>query len=127
MMRMVGRFRELERAAEDLPSIFDARDLLDRPTAQAVSLYLDSGVPAFDVMEAVRDPFDPSKYLPGGSSLLSDGEWVWRADLAYFVKEYRVALPDTFISRAKELGVVRAQQADVISRLDHILTTAGWK
>jgi hypothetical protein len=125
-MQVVGRFKELERSAEG-PSIFDAKETLDAQTAMIVAAYLESGVSAFDVMESVRDPFDSSVSIPGGSSLLSDGDWVWRADLAHFVRAYRVALPDAFVRRALSARCVSTPAPDVLAKLDDILAAAGWK
>ncbi|WP_284581852.1 hypothetical protein [Streptomyces sp. 2P-4] len=42
--------------------------------------------------------------MPGGSSLLSDGRFVWRADLARYVDAYHLELPATFLSFAAGNG-----------------------
>ncbi len=55
-----------------------------------------------DIMEAVSDPLDPDRVLPGGSSVMTDGSWFWRRDLAYFVRQYRVYVPDEFVELTRQ-------------------------
>ena len=50
--------------------------------------------PVFDVMEATPDPRGADRRIAGGSSLLTDGYWVWRQDLAAYVEHFGVALPE---------------------------------
>ncbi|TPQ22027.1 hypothetical protein [Streptomyces sporangiiformans] len=42
--------------------------------------------------------------IPGGASLKTDGEWVWRYDLPHYVTEYHLALPEGFLRRIRELN-----------------------
>ncbi len=96
-VRVVGLFRELERTTRELPSLRESVDSLDQETAARVANYLGAGEPVVDVMGISRDPIDARTIISGGPSLETDGEWVWRADLKYFVEKYRVQLPDEFI------------------------------
>lgn len=97
--RAVGLFADLERkAGPHLPHLTHARDRLDPADVQRVLAHLQAGVGIIDCMEMCIDPLDSSQAHPGGSSLMSDGYWVWRADLAYYVKRYRVALAPAFIA-----------------------------
>lgn len=101
LMKAVGVFRELEPGHdESLPSIKAAAGFLTPNDANLIAAYLENGETVFDVMKANADPFDPSISLPGGPSLVTDGLWVWRLDLAYFVRKYRVELSRDFVSHA---------------------------
>ena len=116
-MKAIGVFKELSREiSESALSIYDAKGQLTPSAAKKISGYLNSGIPIFDVMEGVVDPFDSSKIISGGSSLLSDGYWVWRLDLAYFVENYMVGLPDQFVANALKQKCVNQLNADEISK-----------
>jgi hypothetical protein len=101
-MQVVGVFRELEPLATALPSIHELKNQLGPLDAEAVSQYLESGTPVFDVMEATADPLLPGKFVPGGPSLITDGTFIWRSDLAYFVSTYNMLVPQELVKRAHQ-------------------------
>lgn len=49
----------------------------------------------------VLDPEGPT--LVSAGSLLTDGVWLWRDDLAYYVDKYHLVLPGALVARAREL------------------------
>lgn len=101
-MKAIGLFKELEpHGHPGLPSIHDALGRLDPEVKDQVVSYLQSGQGVDDTLCSSRDPLDPTKSFPGGPSLVSDGEFVWREDLQYFVERYAVALDDEFVARAR--------------------------
>jgi hypothetical protein len=123
-MKVIGLFRELERGADrSVPSIHSAKGTIGEEEADAVANYLDSGVSIFDAMEANVDPFDPKESIAGGPSLISDGEWIWRRDLSYFVRRYRVGLPSEFIKFALKRGTVSCDTDQVIAKWNDALET----
>ncbi len=127
-MRFVGRFRELEPQHKDAPLLTSQLGQANDEVVNQVTEHLNRGVSVFDVMEMVVDPIDGSSVIPGGSSLLTDGEWVWRQDLAYFVQKYRVGLPDDFLAHvAAHAGSRGANSVDVGSCIDEVLRAAGWQ
>jgi hypothetical protein len=97
-MNIVGLFRELyPPGLEALPSLRESSNgLSDKEVTDSLA-YLARGLAVFDVMQDVIDPLDPTSTIPGGSSLESDGRWIWRSDLKYFVRRYRVTLPPDFL------------------------------
>lgn len=100
-MRAVGLFRELSHnMPSSAASMHEAAGKISDDIANAVGSYLENGIPIFDIMETTIDPIDRTTKIPGGSSLLSDGHWVWREDLSYFVKKYKLQLPQSFIEHA---------------------------
>ncbi|OON72773.1 hypothetical protein GBW32_32095 [Streptomyces tsukubensis] len=56
--------------------------------------------PAPDVL----DPLGP--VLPGAGSLRTDGDWIWRADLAHYVEKYHLMLPVDFLSLVRSRAFV---------------------
>lgn len=97
-MRVIGLFRELgTHIYQEIPSIKSMVGGLSEDDAGMVVNYLKRGVPVFDVMGATNDPLNKSVYISGGPSLVSDGFWIWRGDLIYFVEKYRINLPYEFL------------------------------
>ena len=93
----------------------------DKNIAEKVALYLSSGIPVIDFMEGTYDPFDENVVISGGSSLLSDGYWIWRYDLAYLVEKYCLGLPEKFIKHVLESSVVdQSVEAEVLKKTEII-------
>lgn len=122
-MKAIGLFRELSRDMDrSVQSIHAAVGTLEDEAVMRVVEYLRSGIPVFDVMEATVDPLDSSVSISGGPSLISDGVWVWREDLAYYVERYKVGLPSDFVSFALRCGTVAAEaSASVAARWEEAL------
>lgn len=98
-MELIGFFRQLdpensEVFTEDIEAALHRKSQYDR---EVVCRYLHSGHPVFDIMEGTEDVIGKSFLVPGGSCVLSDGKFVWRADLESYVSTYGVALPGNFI------------------------------
>ncbi|MEU9802381.1 hypothetical protein [Streptomyces sp. NPDC051000] len=64
--------------------------------------------------------------MPGGSSLLSDGRFVWRVDFAAYVERYNLELPAEFVEHAgshgfsmpaEDLPILRAVSKSALSAL----------
>ncbi|MGW2558205.1 hypothetical protein ACWCXB_02960 [Streptomyces sp. NPDC001514] len=105
-MEMIGFFREMN---PENPTLF-RESIRDRIPARTpypkaeIAAYLSSGHPVFDITEVTVDVIEGSFRVPGGSSLLTDGKYVWRVDLAMYVERYLVDLPGEFLSFAVEHG-----------------------
>ncbi|MFE1586449.1 hypothetical protein ACFW6Q_12250 [Streptomyces sp. NPDC058737] len=83
--------------------------------------YLRQGSRIWSEMGAQTDVLDPEgPILVSTGSLLTDGVWLWREDLAYYVGRYHLALPGDFIAHARELDHRPPQVPE--SRLVDILT-----
>ncbi|GGS92337.1 MULTISPECIES: hypothetical protein [Streptomyces] len=105
-MELIGFYRELQSAPRDVfrSSLRDqVRSGTAYPKAEVTGYFM-AGHPVFDVMESTRDVLEGRFTVPGGSSLLSDGRFVWRADLARYVDAYNLALPAAFLSFAEGNG-----------------------
>lgn len=106
MVEFVGFYRQLEPQG---PAVYseDIREVLEVPASYPVSdvvAYLRAGHPVLDVSETCRDVVDGESRIQSGSSVLSDGEWVWRWDLGHYVETYTVDLPAAFLARLGENG-----------------------
>jgi hypothetical protein len=66
---------------------------------EAVAAYLRAGAYIFPIMEYTYDLIGNKFSVAGGSSILTDGEFFWRADTAEYVEYYKVALPEEFMRR----------------------------
>jgi hypothetical protein len=44
---------------------------------------------------------------------MSDGDWVWRQDLAYFVERYRIRLPEEFLRHVRSVPTGRVAESSV--------------
>jgi len=122
MMRVIGLFRELVTPENTrLPSIYASKNILAEDMVMPVLKYLSMGTDVIDVMETTQDPFDSEKFISGGPSLTSDGEWVWRYDLAHYVRSYRVGLPEEFLARVRHVEAVPVKKLIVNEVADNVL------
>ncbi|MGW5118131.1 hypothetical protein ACWEQ8_22260 [Streptomyces noursei] len=103
-MELVGFYREMESNNAEVykESIANAYGRGGGYEATLVSSYLRSGYPILDVTESTVDVIDGSFRVPGGSSVLTDGRFVWREDLAAYVDHYSLSLPDSFLDYIRE-------------------------
>lgn len=121
-MKVIGLFRELgAHISQTVPGIQSMVNGLPEDEVGSIARYLKSGVPVFDVMGASNDPLDKSVCIPGGPSLVSDGTWIWRNDLVYFVEKYRVKLPVDFVLHAISKDVVLVDDEKVLEKCAEIL------
>ncbi len=96
-LRPVGFFEELGLSAYYTGRIRDAVQSQAAPNEQMVINYLKGGHVLLDVPETTMDVVAGKERIVGGPSLVSDGTWVWRRDLAYYVSRYHLKLPPEFI------------------------------
>lgn len=109
MFKRIGFFPELTGgrvAGTTDRGIHDFVRPVGEPDEERLVAYLRAGYPLVDVMEAVPDVFTGEHFTDGmgGSSLLSDGTWLWRQDLAHYVETYHVELPDAFLEFVRRGG-----------------------
>lgn len=107
MLKRLGFYREFyPGTGSSLPSIHDEV----RPTGvaeeSAIVEYLRAGNMIAAVMEGMADVIDGELFRgsSGCSSLLTDGVWLWRQDLAHYVERHHVPVPDDFLRFVGESG-----------------------
>ncbi|GAB7061117.1 MULTISPECIES: hypothetical protein [Streptomyces] len=71
-----------------------------------IASYLRSGHMLFASMGVVEDVLGSGENIMGGGSMFTDGEWVWRGDLWFYVSRHHVMLPDDFRAKVQSLGYV---------------------
>ncbi|MFF4992768.1 hypothetical protein ACFY19_36750 [Streptosporangium saharense] len=52
-------------------------------------------------MGAEEDVLGSDYRILGGYSVKTDGEWVWRDALWFYLNRYHIALPDEFINKVR--------------------------
>ncbi|MGW2066546.1 hypothetical protein ACWCO9_39130 [Streptomyces sp. NPDC001937] len=98
---MVGDFRELEHGRPHSPSLRAAVGVEWPPHARELIRYLRSGAVLAATAGLTHDVLSPDRTIIGGLSLLTDGQWLWYSDLAYYVEHHHVALDAAFIAHAQ--------------------------
>ncbi|MFI6860416.1 hypothetical protein ACIBKZ_10970 [Streptomyces sp. NPDC050421] len=101
-LRTVGMYREMyEGDHGHLPSIYESVATRALPDRDAVVRYLRESPGAFDVMEATPHLLDERQTIPGGPSLHSDGEWIWRVDSIEYLAYQPLEIPAEFVEHVR--------------------------
>jgi hypothetical protein len=93
-------FVELAQGQHPSPPARIVDSVGDGPLEDVASVlsYLQAGLPLIDMMDIENDVFDPERQIMNGATILTDGEWLWRQDLAYYVRYHDVLLPPDFLA-----------------------------
>lgn len=75
-----------------------ARRSIGYPDGQQMVEFLQSGVVLAATGSSVDDAIEPPNTAISRLEMLTDGDWVWPADLSYYVAIYPVVLPDVFVT-----------------------------
>jgi hypothetical protein len=101
IIREVGFFRERNPSwPRPYPSIRDLVRPDAHPMEHLILSYLRTGLGHCVGAAKKRDVLvEKWQYLPEATGrILTDGEWAWPEELAYYVEKYHVALAEEFIS-----------------------------
>jgi hypothetical protein len=71
-----------------------------------ITRYLLAGHDLFSVMGSSEDVLGSGQTILGGDSICSDGEWVWRGDIWFYVRTHHVTLPTEFVERIRYFDYV---------------------
>jgi hypothetical protein len=106
MMKLAGMFAELGRLRPPTPqrSILTSVAAAPLPDLDEVVSYLRSGHKLIAAMDVQDDVFDPADQILNGSSVLTDGEWLWRQDFAHYVGRHHVEVPADFLELIRRRG-----------------------
>jgi hypothetical protein len=86
-------------------SIRDAVRPAGEPDERRIAEYLGQGTGLWSEMSAGPDVLDPeAPVLSSIGSLRTDGTWLWREDLPYYLSTYHLALPAEFLGHVRRLG-----------------------
>ena len=126
--RRVGFFAELEERRPNVfqGSIFEVISRNRDPHESNVVAYLRSGHALMDIMEGTSDVIaNDGCGVSGGSSLMTDGVWVWRLDLPYFVQKYHLELDPEFVWHAARNKYIVPDVPD--ERMAQLAPEAAWE
>ena len=98
----VGEFHELPQCPPDAPSIrWVVRAHSAQDEAELLG-YLEAGTISGDSLGSVPDVLGAEGTIVGDLGLRTDGEWLWRSDLAYYVRYYHVELDPRFVAHVRD-------------------------
>ena len=103
-VKTVGYYKEMPHGAESSDSIYDFINKEDKSRVDQICRYLESGLEFIVSPGSVDDVIKPENGIAGSSSTFTDGKWFWPGDLSYYVRNYRLKLPDVFTEFMKENG-----------------------
>lgn len=96
-VRTVGYYKEMQHGFGASESIMDYLHKESELRIDDICHYLESGIEFIVSPGIVEDVVKPEKGMAGTPSTFTDGEWFWPGDLAYYVRNYKLKLPDEFI------------------------------
>jgi hypothetical protein len=102
-------FVELTQGTYPTPARSIADNIAAQPLVDAenVVAYLRMGHHLIYMMDSQDDVLDPvARRLINGSSIQTDGDWLWRQDYAYYVRRHNVIVPDDFLTTIRERNYV---------------------
>jgi hypothetical protein len=103
-LRAVGFYKEFggsESEISQLPSLRDCVAEDPQPDEDKILQYLRTGRGYAGRGSYEKDVLDPGARYGLVADLLTDGVYLWRADLAYYVAKYHVRLPEDFLAHAR--------------------------
>ncbi|ACY14784.1 hypothetical protein Hoch_2241 [Haliangium ochraceum DSM 14365] len=109
----VGWFHELEHCDYEGVSLEKARSESPAPDEDRIAAYLDAGHLYIAATGFVEDWFADDEIMIGPPHLLTDGVYVWPADLPYYVRNYHVRLPKAFMIHVANNGYEMPKDVDV--------------
>ncbi|MFI0781147.1 hypothetical protein [Streptomyces sp. NPDC021212] len=103
-MKIADFFQELWPQSFGTPtgSLKDSLTVSPYEDAQKIAEYLLAGHEIFSVMGSSEDVLGSGKTILGGDSIYTDGEWLWRGDLWFYVRTHHVKLPEEFLAQIRE-------------------------
>lgn len=101
-VKTVGYYKEMPHAGKSTDSILDFIRKGDSKLVNSICEYLESGVGFIISPGVVDDVINPERGAAGTASTYTDGTWFWPGDLAYYVRNYNLKLPDEFIATMKK-------------------------
>ena len=95
-LKQYGFFAELDHGDDEGGSLSTLRGTAayDDEQRQRIVSYLKNGQLYIGCPGAVVDVLSDENNTIGSPNILTDGEWAWPEDLAYYVANYDVPIPD---------------------------------
>jgi hypothetical protein len=103
-LREVGFFSELRHGHPNGPSLRGSLASDAGPNEERLVAYLAAGQILATTGRLVYDVLVEGSEPIATMAVLTDGEWMWPADLAHYVQHYHVSLPADFIDHLERAG-----------------------
>ncbi|MGW4347813.1 hypothetical protein ACWEL8_22430 [Streptomyces sp. NPDC004690] len=110
--RFLGEFQELEHGRTDGPVLKECVRSEGEAYEADLVRYLRAGALLAATTSVVHDVLSSGNELIGGLHLLTDGQWFWYTDLAYYVERYHVPVDARFVHHACGRGWRPPQLSD---------------
>ncbi len=119
-------FAELTQAEYPTPisSIRNNISAQPLPDTDAVTAYLDAGHVVIEMMDVEDNPFNAAQQILNGSTMLTDGEWLWRKDFSFYVRNHDVSVPPEFLAAIRNHAYIIPEVPE--DRLIAIANEAEW-
>jgi len=101
ILKRQGYYKEMPHGDNADPSILDFIHK-NKVYKDEICRYLRNGFVLAACGSVVKDIIHPEKGIVGSPDDLTDGTWIWPADLAYYVENYDLKLDDAFIKHMIE-------------------------
>ncbi|MEU5690969.1 hypothetical protein [Actinosynnema sp. NPDC020468] len=103
-MKILGFYDELWPYATGTDGSIKAHTSTSRePDTDRVRQYLDTGDLILAIMSNDPDVMGGDRQIFNGSSIRTDGEYLWRQDLGHYYDNYDLRLPAAFLAQVREL------------------------
>jgi hypothetical protein len=101
ILKRQGYYREMPHGDDTDPSIFERLHNED-DNKDKICKYLREGYVLAACGNFVKDVVCPEKGIVGAPDDITDGVWIWPADLVYYVENYGLLLDDVFVKYMSE-------------------------
>lgn len=131
MLKRVGFFREVREVLREdvrgLPSIRDAVRKTGDPDEGRILSYLRGGVCLWACGGVMQDVLSPSPHVRTSPDYLTDGIWLWPGELAHYVAQHHVTLPDEFVAHMRGNGWSVPDLSETRTKELCDQVAAGWR
>jgi len=100
-LKRIGYYKEMPHGDDTDPSIMDCIQKKVEHKNE-ICRYLQSGYTLAACGSVVMDVISPEKGIIGSPDDVTDGTWMWPADLVYYIQNNNLELPKEFIATMKE-------------------------
>jgi len=117
-VKSIGYFRQLDHGTPDGPDLIEAiGDPLSEAEREPVARYLRAGFPLVVTGSLGTDFFAPERGEVSRINTLTDGEFLWPEDLAYYVETYGARPPADFLAHVRAQGSPPRLNKDEVAAL----------
>ena len=100
ILKRHGYYKEMPYAEPSDPSIFDSIGKKN-PEKDKICRYLNNGFILAACGGVTNDIINPKNGVIGTPDEMTDGQWIWPRDVAYYVQNYDLQLNPVFIDHMR--------------------------